>query len=110
MTRHSEITVGYERERISDWDIGYISERIREFKKAYKCNYKLGNDIQNEILIFFPITSGCSFVKWLNYRLYSWLLLQDEYVGEDTPNMISWEDIGLTIDSEDESDNEEEEL
>jgi hypothetical protein len=88
----------------------FVQNLIKKVEKTYNYTFNLPESIIDEINHICPITSGCYFAEWLNYRLYSYYLTKFIDNGEEghPKPLVYWEDLEETEDeTEDENEDEE---
>jgi hypothetical protein len=86
----------------AEWKQKVIKNCIKRIEKAYKITVIITDDVMEEINSVYDKTSGCSFMNWLNHRLYIYIMT--DYILNDLeyPEYKDWEDLE-DIDSDDEN-------
>jgi hypothetical protein len=71
----------------------FVRDSIRRIRKSYGYLIEIPPVIIEEINILYPLTSGCSFLDWLNHRLYTEIMVKCILPNDKTPPYIDFEDL-----------------
>ena len=87
-----EVYVKKEEERKKN----YLKSCIEKVENSYKTKIFIRPQLQEEIDLMYPITSGCWFMDWLNHRLYAEVMMITINLEVETPAYIDMEDLEHT--------------
>ena len=75
----------------------FLKECILSIEKSYNTNILIKKELQEEIELIYPITSGCWFLDWLNHRLYTEVMMIRITNGGEVPDYIDFEDLENSV-------------
>jgi hypothetical protein len=86
----------------AEWKKNYLKRCIEKVENSYKTKIFIRPQLQEEIDLMYPISSGCWFMDWLNHRLYAEVMMITITLDVETPAYIDWEELENT-DTDDEN-------
>jgi len=88
----------------------FIKDCVYSIEKQYKTKVIITKEIQKDISDIYHLCSGCSFMSWLNHRLYPEIMKNCLMNHLEYPEYIKYIELDFTEEDEEEDDGEDEQL